>query len=120
MPSGDRRYFSHSTFQSASVNGGRIPVIGFHSVILNPDSVNRVNPPMTTIPKTKAEQPNKQLGNERGIAADVVLGAVTDAVPTACLNAAESTVTVVNPRRNDGEKKVVVRDDDEIGWNRCE
>lgn len=76
IPSGETRYFSHSTSQSASVKGGRIPVIGFHSVILKPDSVSRVRPPITTIPKTNAEQPKSQFGNERGIAADVVLGAV--------------------------------------------
>ena len=33
---------------------------GFHSVILNPDSVNRVTPPTTTIPNTSAEQRNNQ------------------------------------------------------------
>lgn len=31
---------------------------GFHSVILNPDSVNLVKPPRTTIPKTNPEVPN--------------------------------------------------------------
>ena len=74
IPSGDTLYFSHSTSHSASVIGGRIPVKGSHSVILRPDSVNRVNPPMMTIPKTRAEHPNNQLGSERGIAADVVGG----------------------------------------------
>lgn len=86
-------------------------MIGFHSVILNPDSVNLVKPPITTIPKTKAEHPSSQLGNERGIAADVVRGAVTGALPTASLKAAESTVIVDNCRRNEGEKKVVERDE---------
>lgn len=98
--------------------GGRIPVIGFHSVILNPDSVNLVKPPITTIPNTRAEHPKSQLGNERGIAADVARDGVTGESLTACLKAAESTVTVDNCRRNEGEKKVVVRD--ETGWNRCE
>ena len=45
---------------------------GSHSVILRPDSVNRVKPPMMTIPNTRAEHPNNQLGSERGIACDVV------------------------------------------------
>lgn len=122
IPSGESRYFSHSTFQSASVNGGRIPVIGFHSVILNPDSVNLVKPPMTTIPNTSAEQPNNQLGNDRGIAADVVGGAAddeadpVDASCAACLSVAASRV-VVDSRRKEGEKNVFDR---ARGWNRCE
>ena len=74
MPSGDTLYFSHSTSHSASLIGGKIPVKGSHSVILNPDSVNLVNPPMITIPNTRAEHPNNQLGSDRGIAADVVGG----------------------------------------------
>lgn len=39
----------------------------FHSVILRPDSVRRVRPPMMRIPKTKAEQPNSQYGRDLGI-----------------------------------------------------
>ena len=33
------------------------PVIGFHSVILKPDSVSRVTPPTTMIAKTKVAEP---------------------------------------------------------------
>ncbi len=43
------------------------PVMGFHSVILRPDSVNRVTPPMTTIPNTRLEHPRSQYPTERGV-----------------------------------------------------
>jgi hypothetical protein len=76
IPSGETLYFSHSTSHSAAVIGGNIPVNGSHSVILRPDSVNRVNPPITTIPNTKAEQPNNHLGNDRGISYAFSIGAV--------------------------------------------
>lgn len=33
---------------------------GFHSVMLNPDSVSRVSPPKTTMPKTLAALPRSQ------------------------------------------------------------
>lgn len=42
-------------------------MIGFHSVMLRPDSVRRVRPPITMIPKTRAEHPKSQIGRERGI-----------------------------------------------------
>ena len=115
IPSGDTLYFSHSTSHSASVIGGRIPVNGSHSVILKPDSVNRVNPPMITIPKTRAEHPNNQLGSERGIACDVV-GAAAGAARCGG-NAALASKAAVVKRRKEGEKKVVFR---AAGWNRCE
>lgn len=65
-PSGDTLYFSHSTSQSAWVSGGRIPVIGCHSVILRPDSVRRVRPPMTRIPSTKPEHDSSHIGKDFG------------------------------------------------------
>jgi hypothetical protein len=67
IPSGESLYFSHSTSHSAAVMGGRIPVIGSHSVILKPDSVSRVRPPMMIMPKTSVEQPSNQVGNDRGM-----------------------------------------------------
>jgi len=44
-----------------------MPVTKFHSTMLRPDSLKRVKPPTTRIPKTKAEQPNSHLGRLRGI-----------------------------------------------------
>jgi hypothetical protein len=113
IPSGETRYFSHSTSHSASLIGGNIPVKGSHSVILNPDSVNLVKPPMTTIPNTSAEHPNNQLGSERGIAADVVGVDAVEAEAddwTGCTYGVDSKAAVVK-RRNEGEKNVVVRAD---------
>ena len=46
--SGNCLYFSNSAIQAASDSGGSQPVIGFHSTIERPDSVRRVNPPITT------------------------------------------------------------------------
>jgi len=43
-----------------------MPVIGLHSVILKPDSVRRVTPPTTMIPKTKTEEAMSHLPTERG------------------------------------------------------
>lgn len=34
--------------------------------MLRPDSVRRVNPPTTRMPKTRVEQPKSHLGRERG------------------------------------------------------
>src|SRR5438270_900945 len=42
------------------------PVIGLHSVILNPDSVNRVTPPTTMMPSTKTEENISHLPTEGG------------------------------------------------------
>lgn len=83
--SGEDRYFANSDSQSSSFIGGREPVTGLHSVILSlavaiskkerkeekngekcslqqtyPDSVNLVNPPKITIPKTLAALPKSQ------------------------------------------------------------
>lgn len=46
-------------------------MMGFHSVIDNPDSVRRVIPPTTTIAKTKAATPISQLINAAGRADEV-------------------------------------------------
>ena len=40
--------------------GGSEPVTGRHSVMLRPDSVRRVRPPKTTMPKTLAAEPSNQ------------------------------------------------------------
>ena len=42
------------------VKGGIIPVIGFHSTIESPLSVNLVRPPNTKIPKTNTAVPSNQ------------------------------------------------------------
>src|ERR1051325_7835538 len=42
------------------VKGGIIPVIGFHSTIESPLSVNLVRPPSITIPKTNPAVPSNQ------------------------------------------------------------
>jgi hypothetical protein len=47
-------YFSKASCQAASVKGGMMPTIGFHSVIDKPESVRRVAPPTTTIRNTIA------------------------------------------------------------------
>lgn len=41
--------------------------MGSHSVMLKPDSVKRVRPPTTMMPKTSAEQPKSHRGSDRGI-----------------------------------------------------
>lgn len=89
-PSGETLYFSHSTFHSADVRGGSTPVKGCHSVMLRPDSVSRVRPPMTRMPKTKAEHPISQVGKDLGI---VVAVGVSDEK--------DSAVRVVRGRRSE-------------------
>ena len=56
LNSGVALYFSNSIDQSSAVRGGRIPVMGRHSVMLRPDSVRRVTPPTTMTAKTNAEE----------------------------------------------------------------
>jgi len=59
--------------------GGREPVTGLHSVMLRPDSVSRVRPPNTTMPKTLAALPSSQyatplelvLGKDRDLVAAI-------------------------------------------------
>lgn len=58
--SGDDRYFVNSVSHCSGLKGGRDPVTGLHSVILRPDSVNRVRPPNTTMPKTLTALPTSQ------------------------------------------------------------
>ena len=41
-----------------------MPVMGFHSVILKPDSVRRVTPPTTMMPRTKTEEAMSHLPTE--------------------------------------------------------
>ena len=76
LNSGEDRYLSNSDNQSCALEGGRLPVTGLHSVMLNlrpvsldhqahtngthPDSVSRVSPPNTTIPNTLAALPKSQ------------------------------------------------------------
>ena len=75
--SGEDLYFVNSESQAAAVVGGMEPATGRHSVIERleycqsslcdmgniwayPDSVSRVRPPKTTMPKTLAALPNSQ------------------------------------------------------------
>lgn len=60
LNSGEERYLVNSASQSAASRGGKEPVTGLHSVMLSPDSVSRVSPPNTTIPKTLAALPSSQ------------------------------------------------------------
>src|SRR5215469_10695508 len=60
LNSGDERYFVNSDSHCSGLNGGSEPVTGRHSVMLRPDSVRRVRPPKTTIPKTLAALPRSQ------------------------------------------------------------
>ena len=60
LNSGVALYFSNSVFQSTSLSGGMIPVMGRHSVMLRPDSVRRVTPPTTMTAKTSADEKRSQ------------------------------------------------------------
>jgi hypothetical protein len=66
LNSGVALYLSNSAVHSSWERGGRIPVIGRHSVMLKPDSVRRVTPPTTTIAKTKVEDIMSHIPTERG------------------------------------------------------
>lgn len=56
LNSGDCLYLSNSSCHCACESGGIDPVTGFHSVMLRPDSVNRVIPPTTIITKTSVDE----------------------------------------------------------------
>jgi len=60
LNSGVALYFSNSLSHSARDNGGRMPVMGCHSVMLNPDSVRRVMPPTTMMANTSVEDKSSQ------------------------------------------------------------
>jgi hypothetical protein len=66
LNSGVALYFLNSTSHSADDNGGRIPVIGRHSVMLKPDSVRRVTPPTTITAKTKVDDKRSHRPTEGG------------------------------------------------------
>lgn len=53
-------YRSNSKVHSVRVMGGFDPS-GFQSVMLRPDLVRRVTPPMCTMPKTREEVPRSHL-----------------------------------------------------------
>jgi hypothetical protein len=53
-------YFANSSSHAAWSSGGTMPVMGFHSVMLNPDSVRRVTPPTTMMPKTRPDDASSQ------------------------------------------------------------
>src|SRR5436305_8364393 len=58
-------YFSNSAAQATVDNGGTTPVTGCHSVIDRPERVSRVMPPITTIAKIIAQQPNSHSATGR-------------------------------------------------------
>src|SRR5262245_20066103 len=57
---GIRWYLRTASFQSASVSGGSVAMMGFHSVIDSPEPVSRVAPPRLTISNTKPVNTNSQ------------------------------------------------------------
>lgn len=61
LNSGVSLYFSNSTTHSDCDKGGRMPVMGRHSVILKPDWVRRVTPPTKMTAKTRAEDASSHL-----------------------------------------------------------
>ena len=65
MNSGLSLYASNSEFHADSLRGGKEPVTGRHSVILRPDSVSRVRPPKTTMPKTLPALRSSQIATLR-------------------------------------------------------
>ena len=67
-------YLSNSSSHSACDKGGRTPDTGRHSVILKPDSVNRVTPPTTMTAKTRAEEPSSHIATEGGDSTGSPLG----------------------------------------------
>ena len=70
-------------------------MIGFHSVMLRPDSVRRVRPPIERIPKTRAEHPRSQFGSDFGM----VVGRVAEVTV-----AAGGDESVVARRREEVKK----------------
>ena len=52
LNSGLSLYRANSSSHASWLRGGKLPVTGRHSVMLRPDSVSRVRPPKTTMPKT--------------------------------------------------------------------
>ena len=66
LNSGVALYFVNSSSHSACVIGGRTPATGFHSVMLNPDSVSLVTPPTTMTPNANMEHTISQRPTEGG------------------------------------------------------
>lgn len=93
--SGVALYLPNSISHSARVIGGMVPATGFHSVILNPDSVRRVTPPTTTTLKTSTLHPKSHLYTRGEV--KVSFGAASSA-----LSAAASVASV---KGTDVEKK---------------
>ncbi len=58
---GIRLYFSNSSIHCASLSGGMMPVIGFHSVIERPLSVRRVAPPTRIMANTTTAHDASQI-----------------------------------------------------------
>src|SRR5579863_7738965 len=80
-------YLANSAAQAAGDNGGRMPVIGSHSVIERPERVSLVTPPITTIRKIMAQHTRSQMaigrrlssaaGAAEGGASVIAVGRVT-------------------------------------------
>ena len=60
------------------LSGGKAPVIGFHSVMDNPDSVSRVIPPTTTIANTRSATQSSQFAMLAGRSCNDVTAALSD------------------------------------------
>ena len=58
--SGNSLYFSKDSCHCNSFNGGKIPIIGFHSTIDKPDCVNLVIPPTRIIKIIKKQEISNQ------------------------------------------------------------
>jgi hypothetical protein len=60
LNSGVALYLSNSVSHSGWERGGRMPVMGRHSVMLRPDSVRRVTPPTVMTAKTRVDEKRSQ------------------------------------------------------------
>ncbi|CAK5275786.1 unnamed protein product [Mycena citricolor] len=85
LNSGVALYLVNSSSHASCVMGGTTPVMGFHSVILNPDSVKRVTPPTTTTANTSTDETMSHMPTETGgggavpgVAASIVASVTVD------------------------------------------
>lgn len=93
LNSGVALYFVNSSSQAAWVRGGMTPVMGCHSVMLNPDSVKRVTPPTTMIPMTSVEDIMSHIPTDLGasiggglaVEGGVFNGTFLEVVPISCI-----------------------------------
>src|SRR5262245_23618364 len=67
-------YLRNASCQSASVSGGSMPMIGFHSVIERPQPGSRVAPPRLTMASTKAATAKSQTRTGAKLWAEPAMG----------------------------------------------